>query len=341
MYSILRISILPIILILLFGGCNNQPPASSDESSSSVTETATPILEQKVVTGTRIIFVTHGAGSGSFWGVVKRGADRAAEDFDITVDYYGTETFDLELMSRMIEEAVAAKPDGLVISIPDAVALAPAIKKATEAEIPFISINVGQEAAVKLGALTHVGQMEYEAGFQSGKRLAEAGVQHGFCVNQEVGNQAIDARCQGFTDAMLEAGGIADTLAVDQTDLVATQQRIDMALDAISTIDGILTGGSSVGLVALESLKKKNLLDKVKLATFDLSPQVIEAIQNKEMLFAVDQQQYLQGYLPVMLLHLYLANTSLPVDSVTPTGPSFVTIENVDAVSEATKKGTR
>ncbi|MDM8527321.1 sugar ABC transporter substrate-binding protein [Anaerolineales bacterium HSG24] len=338
MHLTIKVFILPIIFVLLFGGCNNQPP--NDEISSTATVVTTPALEQDVITGTRIVFVTHGATSNPFWAVVKRGADQAATDFSLTVEYRSPKEFDMELMAQMVEEVVTTSPDALVVSIPDVEALTPAIENGIRANIPVISINAGREAATNLGVLTHIGQLEYEAGSQAGKRLVRAGVRHGFCVNQEVGNLAIDARCQGFSDAMLEVGGIADTLAVDQTDLVATQQRIGMALEAVSTVDGILTGGS-IGIAALKSLKEKNMLDKVTLATFDLSPEIIEAIQNEEILFAVDQQQYLQGYLPVMLLHLYLSNGHVPVNDVTPTGPGFVTIENVDAVLEATEKGTR
>ncbi|MDM8518424.1 sugar ABC transporter substrate-binding protein [Anaerolineales bacterium HSG6] len=357
MYSILKISILSIIIVLLFGGCNSQPPPS-DESSSTVVTTS--VLKQKTVTKTRIVFVTHEVTStNSFWAIIKRGADQAAKDFNITVEYHSLKKFDMALMAQLIEEVVATNPDGLVVSIPDEKILASAIKKAVEADIPVISINAGQEATIRntgreattknefqeaptnLGALTHVGQLEYEAGIQAGERLAEAGVRHGFCVNHWVGNLAIDARCEGFTDAMLSAGGIADTLAVDPTKPDDIQQRIDMALETISDVDGILTNNSNVGIATLKALKKSDLLGKVKLATFDLSPQVIEAIQNKEILFAVDQQQYLQGYLPVMLLYLYLTNRNLPVDKITPTGPEFVTIENVAAVIEAIEKGTR
>ncbi|MDM8530801.1 extracellular solute-binding protein [Anaerolineales bacterium HSG25] len=325
-----------VILVLLLCGCNNQPP--NDEISSTIEAVTPSVLEQDMITKTHIVFVTHGVASNPFWAVVKRGADQAANDFDLTVDYRSPASFDVELMAQKIETVITTPPDGLVVSIPDVGALSPAIEKAVEANIPIISINVGQETTVNLGVLTHVGQLEYEAGVQAGKRLVEAGVRHGFCVNQEVGNRAIDARCQGFTDAMIEVGGVADTLAVDNSDLMATQQRIGMALEAISTVDGILTGGGNVGMAALRALKEKNRLDNITLATFDLSPEIIEAIQSEEILFAVDQQQYLQGYLPVMLLHLYLNNGNVPVDDITPTGPNFVTLKNVDAVIEATEK---
>ena len=120
--------------------------------------------------------------------------------------------------SSLIDAAVATSPDGLVVSIPDADALSASITAAIEAGIPVISMNSGSDVAAELGILTHVGQTEYEAGFGGGQRMAEAGVTNAICVNQEVGNAALDLRCQGFTDALAETGGTVETVAVDLAD---------------------------------------------------------------------------------------------------------------------------
>ena len=103
-------------------------------------------------------------------------------------------------MAQLIDAAVASEPDGLVVSIPDAEALGDSIKAAVDAGIPVISMNSGSDVAEELGVLNHVGQTEYEAGLGGGQRMGEAGVKNALCVNQEVGNVALDERCQGFTD---------------------------------------------------------------------------------------------------------------------------------------------
>src|SRR5690606_23239706 len=112
--------------------------------------------------------------------------------------------------------------------------------------------------------------------------------------NQEVGNVALDLRCQGFTDAMAEVGGTVEVIAVDLADPIDSQQRISAAVVA-NNPDGILTLGPTGAAPALAALEEEGLLGTIQLATFDLSPEVLEAIRDGNMLFAIDQQQYLQG----------------------------------------------
>ena len=119
----------------------------------------------------------------------------------VKVEYQAPPTFDMVAMSQLIDAAVASKPDGLVVSVPDADALGPSIKAAVAAGIPVITMNSGSDVSQELGALNHVGQTEYEAGLGAGERMGEAGVKNALCVNQEVGNAALDQRCKGFTDA--------------------------------------------------------------------------------------------------------------------------------------------
>ncbi len=81
---------------------------------------------------------------------------------------------------------------------------------------------------------------------------------------------------------------------------------------------------------------------KAKLATFDLSGDVVKAIEDGKILFAVDQQQYLQGYLPVVFLALYNRNANT-VGGGQPvlTGPGFVTKDNAAKVQALAEAGTR
>src|SRR5215217_9627380 len=154
----------------------------------------------------RIAVVTHGQASDPFWSVVKNGVDQGAEDMGVEVEYNAPQTFDMVKMSQLIDAAVASKPDGLVVSIPDADALGDSIRAAIAAGIPVISMNSGSDVAADFGLLTHVGQTEYEAGLGAGQRMGEAGVTTALCVNQEVGNVALDDRCRGFTDGLAESG---------------------------------------------------------------------------------------------------------------------------------------
>ncbi len=195
--------------------------------------------------------------------------------------------------------------------------------------------------AQELGILTHVGQTEYEAGFGGGERMAEAGVTNALCVNQEVGNVALDLRCQGFTDAMTEAGATVEVLAVDLADPVESQQRIEAALTANPDVNGVLTLGPTGAAPALAALEASGQLGQIQLATFDLSPEVLEAVRDGNMLFAIDQQQYIQGYLPIVLLTLYNTNLNTIANDVLMTGPGFVTADTAAQVIELSAAGTR
>ena len=171
--------------------------------------------------------------------------------------------------------------------------------------------------------------------------MAKSGVKNALCINHEVGNTAQDLRCKGFLDSLAKHGGAGDVLAVDAADPTEMAQRIKAALASRPDIDSMLTLGPLSANPALKVLKEDGKLGQVKLATFDLSPEVLGAIRDREMLFAVDQQQYLQGYLPIVLLTLYETNLNTPAYDILRTGPGFVDQANAAQVIELSKQGTR
>ena len=289
----------------------------------------------------RIVFVTHGQASDPFWSVVQNGARQAGRDVGVRVEYQAPESFDMVTMAQLIDAAVASSPDGLVVSMPDADALGPAVQAAQEAGIPMVSINSGNDVAGALGMLIHVGQTEYEAGYSGGERMAASGVKKAFCVNQEVGNLSLDRRCQGFADAMKASGAAVEVLAVELADPTESQQRIQAALASNEDVDGLMTLGPTGALPALRALREENKIGTIQFATFDVAPEILVAIEAGEMLFAIDQQQYLQGYLPVVFLALYHRNENTLANDVVRTGPGFVTAENVARLKELTRQGTR
>jgi simple sugar transport system substrate-binding protein len=152
---------------------------------------------------------------------------------------------------------------------------------------------------------------------------------------------ALDLRCQGFTDAMAKAGGKVEVLAVDLSDPTGTANRIGAALTADSSIDSIMALGPTGSTPALQAITDEGMLGKILLATFDLSPEVLQAVQDGNMLFAIDQQQYLQGYLPIVYLTLYLYNLNTPGSFLIQTGPGFVTKDNAATIIQYAARGTR
>lgn len=323
-----------LLLILVLAACSSGGTSSTGTTSSS---SGCPSSRSSL----KFYVITHGQAADPFWSVVKKGVDQAAHDMCVTAIYEAPPTFDMVAMSHLIDSAVATHPSGLVVSIPDANALGPSIKAAVAAGIPVISINSGADVAQSLGVMLHIGQTEYQAGYGGGQKLAAAGVTNALCVNQEVGNAALEQRCQGFKDAMAKAGGAVTEIGVNLNNPTQTQQTIEAALQHNTKINGILTLGPTGATPAIKALQDLNKLGQIKLATFDLSSDVLQAIKAGQMLFAIDQQQYLQGYLPIVFLTLYKTNLNTVANSVVMTGPGFVTADNVSQVIQLTAAGTR
>jgi simple sugar transport system substrate-binding protein len=289
----------------------------------------------------RFVIVSHGQAADPFWSVVQQGSAQAEEDMGVTVEYQAPSTTDMVAMSQLIDAAVASEPDGLVVSIPDESALTPAIQGALDAGIPVISINSGYETSQELGLMTHVGQTEYDAGLGGGQRMADEGVTNALCVIHEAGNAGLEERCQGFTDGITEGGGTVEQLVVDLNNPTEAQQRIDAALTANPDINGIMTLGPGGSTPAIMAVQDAGLADTVSIATFDLSTDVLTAIQDGTVSFAIDQQQYMQGYLPIVFLTLYQRNGNTVAQDIVMTGPGFVDSTNVDQVIDLTEGGTR
>jgi simple sugar transport system substrate-binding protein len=289
----------------------------------------------------RFFVITPGQASDPYWPVVQNGVKQAAADMGVQVEYEAPRTFDMVQMSQLIDAAVASNPDGIAVSIPDADALGDSIRAGVAAGIPMLSLDSGSDVAAELGMLNHVGQTEYEAGLGGGERMGAAGVTTALCVNQEIGNTALDDRCRGFTDGLAKTNGTVEVVAVNLNNPAEAQSRIEAALSANPSIDGILALGPTGAAPALEALRGTGKLGTIQLATFDLSPEVLDAIQKGDMLFAIDSQQYLQGYLPIVLLTLYNTNLNTVANPVIMTGPGFVTKENAAQVIDLAAKGTR
>jgi simple sugar transport system substrate-binding protein len=284
---------------------------------------------------TRIIVVSHGQANDPFWSVVKNGVTQAASDMKVQVDYRAPETFDMVKMGQLIDAAINQNPAGLIVSIPDATALSAPIKKAAAAGIPVISINSGSDVSKSLGALLHVGQDEYDAGKAAGAKLKEMGGKVGICVNHEVGNVSLDTRCKGFADGF---GGQVTVVPTrnDPSEIAAKVKAAiasNPALDSIIALNASLSGEASIAAV-------KETGSKARVATFDQSAGFLKAVAAGDAAFCIDQQQFLQGYLPVVFLANYAKYGLIPGGNV-PSGPNLITKEKAAQVMELSAKGIR
>lgn len=284
-----------------------------------------------------IIVVSHGQANDPFWSVVKNGVEMAAKHTGADVDYRAPETFDMVAMAQLIDAAVNQEPDGLVVSIPDADALGPSIRRAVNAGIPVISINAGSDVSKSLGALLHIGQEEYDAGKVAGEKLKAMGGKKGICVNQEVGNVSLDQRCAGFTEGF---GGNVAVLPTSN-DPSEIESKVRAALDSNPDVDTIMAlGASTAGEPTVAAVKSLGLSGDVRVASFDLSADFLKAIVDGDATFAIDQQQFLQGYMAVDFLALNADYGLMPGGNV-PSGPNLITADKAAQVIDLSAKGIR
>jgi len=290
----------------------------------------------------RFFVITHGQASDPFWAVVQNGAEAAAAQLGVSVTYEAPDTYDIARMRQLIQAAAATRPAGLVVSLPNPPALAPAIRAAQRAGIPVVSINSGSAAFAKLGTLLHVGENEYQAGYDAGRRMRAYHVHRTLCVIHEAGNLDLQQRCRGFAAALAAAGAYTGVLDVNLQNTSAAEQRIAQALRN-GRFDALLTlGGAVIAGPALQALRVDQLLGRLTYATFGIGPQVLNAIRTGQMAFAADQQPFLQGYLPIVLLTQYRLYGILPDrGQLISTGPVFITKQNATRVLDLVNQGVR
>jgi simple sugar transport system substrate-binding protein len=322
--------VMVLVLTVLTAACGT---AADDNGGDSQGEDNVEVTQGSDLT---IAVITHGDG-GSFWSVAKKGAEDAAKDLGVTLKYSESNN-DAQAQAQMIEAAVTEKVDGLAVSAPDAQAISSAVKSAVDAGIPVITLNSGLSDYQSLGAMTHVGQTEGLAGEAAGKRLADQGKTKLLCIIHEQGNVGLEERCEGAKKGF---GGDVENMQVKGTaDVSTTLTEIQSKLQSDDSFDAVLALNPDIAVAARDAVKGAG--SDATLATFDLSGDVISSIADGSIEFAVDQQQYLQGYLPVQMLMLYKRNLST-IGGGQPvlTGPGFVTGENASQIQQLAENGLR
>src|SRR6266704_1600497 len=234
MHRLYKFIVLLVLSLLILSACGGGSQTTTTGPSSSSGGTSRNL---------KFYVITHGQASDPFWSVIKRGVDQGAKDMGVQAIYEAPSAFDVVAQSHLIDSAVAAHPDGLVVTIPDPNALGPSIKAAVAAGIPVISINAGAEVAKSLGILVHVGQTEELAGFAGGQKMGAAGAKHALCVNQQVGVATLEQRCKGFSDALKQVGATMKVIGVNGNNPTQTQQTIEAAIQHDPSVDGILALG--------------------------------------------------------------------------------------------------
>lgn len=343
----MKVSKLAVVAVaagaMVLAGCSSSDSGSESTETETVTEESSAEGEEATVTSSgdnsqyKICMVTHGDGGG-FWSVAKAGALKAAEDLGVDFDYQESNN-DAEAQAQLIEADVSAGCQAIAVSAPNPDAIEGALAKAGEAGIPLVTMNSGSQVFKELGAFTHVGQDEIIAGREAGTKFKELGATKVLCPIQEQNNIGLQERCDGAKETFGNVENLQ--LSAGLADLAKSQAEIQAKLEADPSIDGVFALNADIATAAAMPAAEAVGRD-ITIGTVDLSGDAVQAIADGQLAFAIDQQQYAQGYMSVVLLYLNLLNGhelggGLPMY----TGPGFVVQDNAALVQELAANGTR
>jgi simple sugar transport system substrate-binding protein len=333
--------VLSVGAVVALGACGSSGSGASKSTNVAASEQTTAAASSS---GKRYsIIEVDGPLNDPFFSAVARGAKDAGKAFGVDVQYLApaeSGAADPAAWATLIDNSISQHPNAMVIPNWSPDVFNPLIKRATQAGIPVISRGAGAESVGSNGSIGYVGQDEVEAGRAAGKAMAAAGAKKGLCVMHYPGVPVLEARCKGFDETMKAAGASSTSmsmLATDANNASALTQNIAGSLQKDPSIDAVFTLGSQVAMSAVEAVKQAG--SKAKVGTADLSTPVLDAVESGDLLFAIDQQPYLQSYQSVMSLVLELRYGLHPVGQVL-TGPLLITKDNVTRVKEINAQQT-
>ncbi len=356
-----------MILLLALVACGSDEPAAEDSGAveepavveeaaeetaaeaPGETEGAAPAAEDKWCAGTDIVFFPGGSPGGPFATVVYNGAVAAAADLGANVEYVWSD-WNPEKMVTQFAEAAATGPDGIAImGHPGDDAFASVVDDARAQGIIVTSQNTTLqmlEAKYSSTGFGYVGAELYSAGYALGAESAQRfglGAGDRAMVWGLLAQAGRGQRTQGVIDALEAAGLTVDYLEIDD----ATNAD---ASAGTSTFVGYASANPDVKLVvtdhgALTATLETYLTsagfgpDDVYAAGFDLSSATVEAIRGGWTDLVIDQQQWLQGYLPVLQICLTnnYAFTGLHID----TGAGFAHADNIELLVDLVDRQIR
>ncbi|ELS57460.1 substrate-binding domain-containing protein [Streptomyces viridochromogenes] len=320
-----RVAALTAAACLLLAGCS---ALGGTDEAAGADSAGTPRL--------KIALIAHGGKGDVFWELVHKGAQVAAAKDDVDLTYANDS--DPAGQAELMRDAIRQKVDGIAVTLAKPSAMRGPVAEARAAGIPVVGLNSGMDQWRSAGLLEYFGQDESLAGRAVGNKLDDLKAKHALCVIHERGNVGLEARCAGVKKAF---GGETENLYVDGTDMDAVTATVASRLTQDPTIDEVVTMGAQFALAAVKSVEEAD--SKAHVATFDLNKELVKAVQDGDVQFAVDQQPYLQGYLAVDSLWLYRTNGNTLGGGEAPvlTGPAFVTKANVGSVAKFAANGTR
>ncbi|MEM9011169.1 MAG: sugar ABC transporter substrate-binding protein [Pseudomonadota bacterium] len=280
----------------------------------------------------RYVLVSHAPDSDSWWNTVKNSIALASDQMGVEVEYRNPPTGDIADMARIIEQAAASGPNGIITTLADYDVLRGPIEDAVASGVDVIIMNTGTaEQAREIGALMYVGQPEYDAGYAAGLRAKGDGIGSFLCVNHTIQQPSLVERCRGFADGLgVELG---DAMLDSGTDPAEVKNKVLAYLSANPETEAILTLGPVSADPTIQALEENGMAGEIYFGTFDLGAEIVKAIQADVIQWGIDQQPFLQAYMPVVIMANYHRYGVLPGNNIN-SGPGFVTKDALELVEE-------
>lgn len=319
--------VLAVVVGILLAGCSatgGRPQPNSGGSAGSGVNT--PRITVAVI--------SHSAPGDTFWDIVRRGAEEAAAKDNINLLY--TAQPEGAGQAQLVQQAIDQKVSGIAVTLAKPDAMKTVLANAKAANIPVVAINAGAASAKELGARAFFGADDRIAGEAVGQKLLDGGYARPICVIHEQGNVGLEERCAGVK-AKIPA---TEILYVQGSDMTQVSSTITSKLQATAEADAVIGLGAPYTLTALRAVQATG--SKAKIASFDLNADLAQQIKDGKIIFTVDQQPWLQGYLAVEYFWQQLrGGFEMGGGQPVLTGPAIVDQGNVDAVLKFAQEGIR
>jgi simple sugar transport system substrate-binding protein len=305
--------------------------ASAIACSAALTASPTS-AEDKQLT---IAMITHAQPGDTFWDIIRKGANAAAEKDHVKLLYLAAPEGPKE--AQLIQNVINQHVDGIALTLAFPDAEAPMVKAAQAAGIPIVGFNAGVDVWKAMGLLGYAGQDETVAGRAVGEQLSKDGAKNVVCLDQQQGAVQLEARCNGIKETFK---GKMEVLYATGYDMPTVKARMQAKLQQDPSIDYVVTLGAPFAPVVLDAIGAAG--SSAKVGTFDMSPVAIDLIAQGKLQWAIDQQPYVEGYEAVDMIWLNKTNgDTVGGGQAVLTGPFFVTKANAADVAKYAKAGTR
>lgn len=291
-------------------------------------------------------FVSHGGPGDAYWQPFINGVNDAAKSLNVKIVYvYPQKQGDVNELIKQLNSAIAARPDGIGITIDNEEGFSAPLLDAKKQGIPVIAFDTVPDPSnpkPTIPYICYVGEDSFAAGQEVGRgALAVFKLASGdrvVVLNHEAGNVSLTLRSNGIKDVLTPKGITVDELATPGDDPAQSQSIIQNYIAKNPTVKALLTMGPLSYLPGAKVLENGGYVGKIGLVGWDITPEAITMIQSGEMAFTANEQPY---YIATTAVYLLYMNVKYHFDPqpIFNTGLGKVDKSNIDNWAKLVKNG--